>query len=191
MERRFEPCGALTLKGEPCKIARMSCTVHRRAQREGTAAHVRAQAPAGWGQRRTSEGGRGAQALAIPGAVDEHNLREFAWWLVGRLLTGELDAQRAGVLATLMRVVAALGPEPVSRERAFAEAALRGRMMHGLPPRNADEWAIAESLFSQEVLDEFAGYARLLEEAGGSLPGRPFGFAEGGAEVSQSGEGEA
>jgi hypothetical protein len=174
MAPAYEPCGALTLKGEPCKIARMSCTVHRRRQPAPRWPLTRAPGSHPGEERAPAA----KESLPIPPAVTEHDLRGFAWWLVSRLLSGELDTQRAGVLATLLRVLSALGPEPASRERAFAEAALRGRMMHGLPPRDAAQWELAESLFSQEVLDEYAGYARMLAEATGEDTGRPFPFGE-------------
>jgi hypothetical protein len=179
MAQTYEPCGAPTLKGDPCKIARVSCTIHRRAGHDRTPPLRRPQLPGTWGGRAgEADRGHGVRALAIPAAVGEHNVREFAWWMIARLLSAELDAQRAGVLATLLRVIAALGPEPASRQKAFAEAALRGRMMHGMPPRNAAEWELAESIFSQEVLDEFAHYAELLREANGRDVGKPFGFGE-------------
>jgi len=74
--------------------------------------------------------------------------------LLGDLLESEdLDpARRASAGATLLRAIHGLGEPPESQERSAAEAALMGMVMHGLPPRDAEEWALAGEVFTPDAL---------------------------------------
>ena len=93
---------------------------------------------------------------ALPNAdTQPHDLRALGWSLLDRLANGELDPRRAGVMASLMRVVAALGPEPEDEQELLREAQLRGLVMHGIPPRTPEEWQLAERVFDDEALREF------------------------------------
>ena len=113
-----EICGQLTKSGKPCRFARGECKWHRRAEREPRPA---------------------VEAAVVTPAFEGHDARGLAWWTVDSLLRGELPASNASVIASLLRVIAGLGPDPVSEEEALAETAFRGRIMHGLPPRDAAE----------------------------------------------------
>ena len=95
------------------------------------------------------------RSLIVPQAAIEHDLREVAWWMVQQILKADLDAQRAGALVSLMRLISSLGPEPMALEEALAEVELRGLIMHGIPPRNAEEWERASRIFSADSLAEF------------------------------------
>jgi hypothetical protein len=64
-----------------------------------------------------------------------------------------------------MRVLAALGPGGADTEEALREVQLRGRLMHGRPPKDAAEWALAERLFTDDALAEFRRWERLWSEA--------------------------
>lgn len=94
------------------------------------------------------------------GAIARRDLHAVAWRLLEELFEDDrVDAaRRASAGATLIRVVEALGEPPVSRERAAAEIALRGMVMHGMPPRNAEEWALAEELFTADAIEMMRGW---------------------------------
>jgi hypothetical protein len=104
-----------------------------------------------------------AAPRAIPAELVERDLRGLAWWVVGGVLSRDLAANEATVIASLLRVLAALGPAEASTAAALREVELRGRIMHGQPPRDAVEWELASSLFSDEALDEFRRWEALLE----------------------------
>ena len=67
----------------------------------------------------------------------------------------DLAAQRATVIASIIRTLTALGQEPLAADEALREVELRGRVMHGLPPRDPAEWEHAALVFSDDALDEF------------------------------------
>ncbi len=142
-------CGAITRKGGRCLNRRgPGCPYH--TDEERARAHDSDQA-----------GGEAPPAMAAPAprepAIAGRDLHSVAWRLLEDLLEDErVDAaRRASAGATLIRVVEALGEAPVSRERAAAEIALRGMVMHGMPPRNAEEWALAEELFTPDAIAMF------------------------------------
>jgi hypothetical protein len=141
-------CGAITRKGGRCQNRRgAACPYHTDDER--------ARAHAG------DPLDRDAPAAAAPAgrgnAIAGRDLHAVAWMLLEDLLEDDqVDAaRRASAGATLIRVVEALGEPPVSREQAAAEIALRGMVMHGMPPRNAEEWALAEELFTPDAVAMF------------------------------------
>lgn len=140
-------CGAITRKGGLCQNRRgAACPYHTDDER---ARATSAQEPIA---QEREEG--------IPGrrdAITARDLHAVAWRLLEDLLEDDrVDAaRRASAGATLIRVVEALGEPPVSREQAAAETALRGMVMHGMPPRNAEEWALAEELFTPDAIAMF------------------------------------
>lgn len=75
-----------------------------------------------------------------------------AWWALRGLATGHVQPREASAVASLLRVLHALGPEPMDEEEALAEVELRGIIMAGLQPRNEAEWALARRRFSEEAL---------------------------------------
>ena len=44
------------------------------------------------------------------------------------------------------------------------EVELRGRLMHGLPPREDEEWELARSLFDDDAMAEFERWQRQMEQ---------------------------
>jgi hypothetical protein len=142
-------CGAITRKGGHCQNRRgAACPYHTDDQR----ARGRAEDPG-----ESDDRPRGAGPAARESAIAGRDLHAVAWRLLEDLLEDDrVDAaRRASAGATLIRVVEALGEPPVSREQAAAEIALRGMVMHGMPPRNAEEWALAEELFTPDAIAMF------------------------------------
>lgn len=91
----------------------------------------------------------------LPEAVTARDLRELAWWTAGALVAGTLDARDVSAMSTLIRTLHALGPEPEDEDAVLAEIELRGVVMNGFPPRNEEEWALAERVFDAEAITEF------------------------------------
>ena len=87
--------------------------------------------------------------------------------------SGELEPPRASVLAAIVRVLAGLGPDPLSEHEALAEVELRGLLMHGIPPKNAEQWARAERVFAPETLDEIERRFALFGDGNGDYVRKP------------------
>lgn len=83
------------------------------------------------------------------------DLRGLAWWAVEALLSGAVGGRDIATLCTLIRVLHSLGPEPEDEDEILAEVELRGVVMNGFPPRNAEEWALAERVFDADAIAEF------------------------------------
>lgn len=98
----------------------------------------------------------GTAAESVPRPIRERDLRGTGWWLLERITgTGTVDQRAASAGATLLRVLAALGPERTSEEAALAEVELRGRIMHGQAPRTTAEWERAGRVFTNDAIGEF------------------------------------
>lgn len=147
-------CGAITISGQPCRWAADRCPHH---QPQAPATPPKAPAP--------PEEPPPSFDLRKQPRFAGRDLREFAWWTVDTLLEGKLERQTAAVLVAVMRVLVALGPEPLAREEALREAELLGTIMNGIPPRNPAEWEQAIRLFDDDALAEFARWEPLLREA--------------------------
>ncbi len=132
-------CGQMTKQGRPCGFPRGGCRWH-----DGS--------PAGDGR-----------VSLTPAAVGERDPRGLAWWTIDTLLRGELSAASATVVASLLRVIAGLGPGAAEEAEALAETAFRGRIMHGLPPSTPAEWERAERNYTPEAVAEFRRWEALLE----------------------------
>jgi hypothetical protein len=95
--------------------------------------------------------------------------------VIAQVLGESLDPRSAAVVVTVMRVLTALGAEPMAEEEALKEIALRGRIMNGQAPRDAEEWERAARIFDADALAEFRRWERgplaldgaLLEGDGG------------------------
>lgn len=156
-----ERCGAKTKGGTPCRWAIDRCTHQsHRIEREGRDRRGEANAP--W----PAEDDPRPQGLTPPPAVDEHDLHGLGWWTIRNAITGDLETPRAAVVATVMRVLAALGPEPVAQEEALRDVELLGVIMHGVPPRNPAEWERARQLFDADGIEEFERWVALGEGDG-------------------------
>lgn len=94
-------------------------------------------------------------ARALPEAVAARSVRQLAWWTIGALIEGTLEARDVTALCTLIRTLHTLGPEPEDQQAILAEVELRGVVMNGFPPRNDEEWALAERVFDADAIAEF------------------------------------
>jgi hypothetical protein len=90
-----------------------------------------------------------------PPTVDARDLRELGWWTIEHTISGDLEPWGGTVISTIMRVLAALGPEPLAEEESVRELELRGLLMNGIPSRTVDEWELASRIFDDDALSEF------------------------------------
>src|SRR5690606_37381027 len=79
------------------------------------------------------------------------------------VVSGAMDVRAATVVASLLRVLATLGPAEMDEEEALREVELRGLIMQGVPPRTPEEWELAESIFDDDALREIRSWPPLLE----------------------------
>lgn len=153
-------CGAKTNRDTECKWLAKECPYHQggpsaAAAERRSAARVTPRE----GPRPTAD--RPSQTQ-LPGAVGKHDLRGLGWWVIGETLRESLDPRSGSVVVSVMRVLAALGPEPLAEEEALREVELRGRIMNGHAPRDVEEWKRAESAFDDGALAEFRRWERPL-----------------------------
>lgn len=147
-----QPCGAPTKKGPPCGWTSGPCPHHG----GGTAAR-----PA----RRVAPAPEPAPAaVELPAALAEEDVHGMGWWLVRRLLMGELETPKVAAATAIMRLLAGLDGMAESEET-LEEIALRGRLMHGFPPATAAQWRLLEERFSPEANAEVRRWSRALLEA--------------------------
>ena len=97
----------------------------------------------------------------------DRDIRAIGWWLLDGLVAGTVDPRTASVLASVLRVMSSLGPDEMTREDQLKEVELRGLLMHGVPPRNEEEWERARRTFEPEFLD-------IIERKWGELPGTDY-----------------
>jgi len=86
--------------------------------------------------------------------VSERDPLAAAWNVIDALWREECDPPRAQAIIAALRVVFAAGQAPLDRDRALREAEVLGLAMHGLPPRDAEEAALAEELFGRRYWEE-------------------------------------
>lgn len=134
-------CGAPTKAGSPCNFGRVECPHHGPNARP-----------------RSATDGKPEPGVPPPEGRD---ISAITWWAIDGVALGWLETARASVLASLLRVATGLPPE--DEADALKEVELRGRLMHGQPPRDDAEWGLAESLFTEEALREFRRWETLLE----------------------------
>ncbi len=142
-----DQCGAPTRGGSACRFPADRCPheAHGRA-REARPRHERSPA----------------------GAIRERDLRGLGWWLIEETLAGRVTPPEASAVNRMMHTLLQLGPTPEADERALQEVALRGLLMHGVPPRSEDEWSRAAEIFDDEALAEFRRWAARKGESGKS-----------------------
>lgn len=102
---------------------------------------------------------RGEQTPSPVTAIREHDLRALGWWLIEETLAGRITPPEASAVNRMMHTLLQLGPAPEADELALQEVALRGLLMHGVPPRTAEEWRRAAEIFDDEALAEFRRWA--------------------------------
>ena len=142
-----EQCGAPTRQGRACRFPASRCRYETHARyREGRADPDRPRSPAE--------------------AIRQHDLRALGWWLIEEILGGRVTPPEASAVNRMMHTLLQLGPAPEEDERALQEVALRGLLMHGVPPRSEEEWRRAAEIFDEEALAEFRRWTPLLEGHG-------------------------
>lgn len=146
MTRDDDRCGAPTRGGAPCRFPAGQCPhkAHARA-REGRPGRARSPSPVG--------------------AIRERDLRALGWWLIEETLAGRVTPPEASAVNRMMHTLLQLGPTPEADDLALQEVALRGLLMHGVPPRTEDEWRRAAEIFDDEALAEFRRWASAEEGA--------------------------
>jgi hypothetical protein len=97
---------------------------------------------------------RQREEIDPPKALGEHSVRGTGWWLAEQLISDAITPTRANALARLLRALSQLGPEPLEEEAALRQVELRGRIMHGRPPRDEEEWELARQTFRLEAFLE-------------------------------------
>ncbi len=140
MSPDHDRCGAPTRGGAPCRFPAGQCPheAHARA-REARPARTQSSSPVG--------------------AIRERDLRGLGWWLIEETLAGRVTPPEASAVNRMMHTLLQLGPAPEAEDRALQEVALRGLLMHGVPPRTEDEWRRAAEIFDDEALAEFRRWA--------------------------------
>lgn len=91
-----------------------------------------------------------------------------AWNVIDALWREECEPPRAQAIIAALRLVVAAGEAPLEADRALREAEVLGLAMHGLPPRDAEEAALAEELFGRRYWEE--GDAGAAAPAGDGAP---------------------
>lgn len=161
--------GALCGQPTPCPVHPSRGAAHSHARTR------RARQPAASDHNR--------DALRFEAPLAGRDLNALGWWLIEQVLSGDTQAPRDqfAIAATLMRVLAAVGPGLASKDEANRETALRARLLHARLPRDEAEWALARSLFDDEALGLIQALA-LLGEGDGGYGGQPLRWLEGGAD---------
>ena len=138
-------CGAPTRGGAACRFPADRCPHESHAR-------VRDERPA-------------PKAASSPaGAIRERDLRALGWWLIEEILSGRVTPPAASAVNRMMHTLLQLGPTPEADDLALQEVALRGLLMHGVPPRTEAEWRRAAEVFDDEALAEFRRWARAEPE---------------------------
>jgi hypothetical protein len=156
-------CGVPRDNNQPCQKPAGKCPVHRSPGETAPNATAPLQL-AGPRTASTPPPRRG-----LPDSYAARDPRMFAWWAIGAVLESRLDSKDGAVVANLLRIIQALGPEPQSQAERLQEAQLRGRIMHGLPPQSPEEWEFAATLYNDEALAEFRRWEELLERDAGDV----------------------
>lgn len=155
----MDRCNAPTASGRPCRWRQDQCPVashaHWRERQKGQ--HGPGQRPGPPAAAAT------ADAVPLPGAVQERDISGVAWWAVEQLATGALEGRDGGTYATLLRVLLACDPDDPAAAAVLAEVELRGRLMHGLPPETMEQWRLLEARFGTDVVNEVRRWAGLFE----------------------------
>ncbi|MFN0095064.1 MAG: hypothetical protein ACKVVT_09855 [Dehalococcoidia bacterium] len=139
MNDEWDLCGAMTSSGMPCQRRAGRCAQH--AERATT-----------------------TKPVAEHDEGRERNLRRLAWEMVERVLDGSMGVREATALASLGRLLHRLGPEPADVKEELLEVERRARLMAGIPPRTAEEWAWAERSFRPDAVEEFRRWEKRHRE---------------------------
>ncbi len=100
----------------------------------------------------------------VPEPMAIRSLSEVCWWLLEEMANPRgLDSRRGAVAVSTIRVLTSLPPGALTPEEARDEAFLRGKIVNGIPPETADEWALAEAIYTDEALEELRSWNQLWE----------------------------
>lgn len=116
--------------------------------------------------------------------MDDRDLHALGWWLIEQVLDGESGVAReqVAIAATLMRVLAALGPASADSASAARETELRARLLHGLRLRDEEDWRLAHSLFDDATIEVLSALATGSGEGDGGNRGQPLRRIKAGAD---------
>ena len=82
----------------------------------------------------------------------DRDIRSVGWYWLEKLTEFQpFEPKHAAPVASIARLIHALGDAPQDAAEAAAEAALFGAIMHGIPPRDAAQWEIVERTFDPET----------------------------------------
>lgn len=145
-------CNATTKKGTPCTFLAEECP-HRKSglhrERETGPAAMRTSAALDFPSPPPAAR-QGPTRIAR--AFAERDLRGVLWEVLESLVMSDAEGKTATAAASIARAIASLGEETGDREQSLRETAVIGSVMHGIPPRDAAQWAIAERLFDAETV---------------------------------------
>lgn len=99
-------------------------------------------------------------------AYEDRDLRTVAWRFLSEIRHSRDFLKYSAPAASMMRVVFAQGDEPEDRAAAIAETAVIGSILHGIAPRDADQWAIAERIYDEAALEDLRHWTPLLGQFG-------------------------
>lgn len=107
--------------------------------------------------------------LRIERAFEARDLRSVAWiWL--QQLTSELSSRNGATAASWARLILNLGEEPAGEDDVREEAAVVGSILHGIPPRDDRQWALAEEIFDPQTMRDIRSWGRALQSVPGTEP---------------------
>jgi len=142
-------CTATGKDGAPCRLyarhGRDLCINHDPDYAEQRRANVHA-----GGRARSAPG-----VTEIPEAIARRDVRKSVWWLTEQLVLGTISSSRALALSRLLHTAAQMGPDELDEEQILREIELRGILMHGIPPRDDEEWELAKTIFDDDAIAEF------------------------------------
>jgi len=173
----MQNCGAPTQQGGACRWPYRECQfAHHRAWRIAAGLPVPKELPRPDnplpGHGRETPG-----ATPPPELLRDRDLHGLAWWLAEAALRGSVESREAAVVASLIRVLAALGPPGLEEDELLLEVELRALIAHGIPPRTEGEWARAAALFDDAALAEIRRWPPLVD-ADGDHDAQPLRFGE-------------
>ncbi len=99
-------------------------------------------------------------------AYESRDLRTVAWRFLSEIRHAPEFLKLSAPAASMMRVIFALGDEPEDRAAAIAETAVIGSILHGIAPRDEDQWAIAERIYDDATLDDLRHWTPLMGQFG-------------------------
>lgn len=97
-------------------------------------------------------------------AFEAKDLRAVGWLVLERLYIADISASEASAAGTVIRALTALGDDPGDEEEQLRIIELHGGLMNGIPPRDDEEWELAERVFGPQSAAEFRRWQALREK---------------------------